>query len=139
MNTAYTKLVNFVDDLIRSNAIKTKYQYSLSLCSLDEAEKEEFAAYFINYDSTEGAGWDWLLDDISREELASQFALALLSYKDSAKTNFTNVLYKSAFNAYESRMRELLEERLSAVEQEDMQEAGLSPYTYRDNGEAVWR
>jgi hypothetical protein len=125
MNSTQT-LFNYVDSLIRENKTSDCDGYYLDVDDLHDSDKEDFAAHLIEFNSFNKEGWDFLLDDVYREELASTFSSYILSYgekKEDLKDAFLNGLKQSAIKVYRNQMQNLIDDRIGDVYHEDQWEA----------------
>ncbi len=121
--TAYNELISFTDSFIRDNKKITPDGYAINVNEFRDWELEEFAAQLINYESCEKEGWDWLLEDAYRDELAGTFAAMILSWrkgeKEELKIALIESLKQSAIKTHKSRMQSWIDTRIGIVERED--------------------
>lgn len=118
----YSKLIHYVDSFIREHRTSTNNGYKVDIDSVHQSDLEEFAAQLIDLDSKQNEGWEFLMDDIYREEIAANFAQSLMSYGDkklSLNENLLSAMKQSAIKYYRIRMQELIDSRIEDVEHED--------------------
>jgi hypothetical protein len=143
MTRNYPKeLISFVDTLIDYNAKWSKGEgYQLNVNELSIEDLSNFAAHFIKFKSTEEEGWDWLLDDGHREEMANQLGNYILEWRESKKADLLEKLIsdfaKAAIHSFKDKMQEVVNERLGKVEHDEYTDRG---YVLREqvNGEKYW-
>ena len=121
MNNTQT-LINYVDSLIRENKVADRDGYYLDADKLHVSDREDFAAHLIEYDSCNKEGWDFLLDDEYREDLARTFSAYMLAYgsnRDELKDAFLEGMKECSTKAYQKRMQILIDQRIADVYRED--------------------
>lgn len=116
-----TRLNKYVDNIIREHHTYQDNEYFLDASTLCPSDKQEFVAEIIRHDSYENCGFEFLIEDKNREEIAALFSEYLLSLSDTRhiyKDGFMSALKQSADKYYQIRMQYLVDERIRGVQSE---------------------
>ncbi len=128
----FKKLVPFADEIIRNNLKFTSYGYEFDYHSLDDSDKQELAAMFLEYDDRDIYS---IYENENLDDIVSKLILMLRKDSTDNKLEFAEVVSKNLVKHYEKPMISLLIERLSYIEDDNYAESGYVKRFHKDNGE----
>lgn len=134
-------LIFYVEGLIEFEGYPTGNGIRLEVEGLPIKDLQKFAAYLISHKSKQKEGWDWLMDSLSREELANHFAQAFLVYlpkKNDILSAFSEDMIAIAIHEFKQEMQDIIDLICDRLHNDSMTESGHKLLSHDDNGEKFW-